>query len=153
MPKTSTKQSKTTKSSSKTTKSNKKSNNFSIDFSQVKDIDDKYKKLKVNVYQSLFNNLKVKPIKGEKPYKNKSKFIQVAVKSTSLLDKKQIEFLTNFLNNDMFKYYGNKYKIEARNAIKSGAYCMEKNRYLIEQEDLNHKIKEYIIDSNEKKYN
>ena len=50
----------------------------------------------------------------------------------------------------VFKSYGNKYKIEARNAIKSGAYCMEKNRYLIEQEDLNHKIKEYIIDSNEK---
>ena len=150
MPKTSKTTSKTPNKTSKTTKTNNKSNKFSIDFSKVKGIDDKYKNLNVNINQTLFKNLKVKPIKGEKTYKNKSKFIQVAVGSKSLLDKKEIEFLTNFLNNDMFKSYGNKYKIEARNAIKSGAYCMEKNRYLIEQEDLNHKIKEYIIDSNEK---
>ena len=144
MPKTTSKTSPKTKQ----TKKNYKVVNSSIDFSQLKGIDKKYKNLKVNVNQSIFSP-KIKPIKGQ-TYKNKSKFVQVAVKSTSILDKKQIEFLTNYLNNEMFKSYGNKYKIEARNAIKSGAYCMEKNRYLIEQEDLNHKIKEYIIDSNDK---
>ena len=158
MPKTSNKISNKTNKTNKTTKTIPKTKQnkqimqprcVSIDFSKEKGIDSKYKDLKVNLYQTKFNNLKVKPIKGQ-TYKNKSKFIQIAVKSTSLLDKKQMEFITNFLNNNVYKNYGDKYKIEARNAIKSGAYCMEKNRYLIEQEDLKHKINEFMVDSNEK---
>ena len=145
MPKTST------KSTNKQTKTNKKQSSTkksSILYEFKNEKDKRLNGLKIKFDKTIFSP-KIKTLQGQ-TYKNKSKFIQVGVHSTELLDKNKMEGLTNFLNNQIYEKFGNKYKIEARNAVKSGAYCMEKNRYLIEQENLNHKVREFMVDSNEK---
>jgi len=141
MPKQSTK---TTKKQTKTSNSSKKQSYF-YEFNDEKD--KRLNGLKVKFDKTIFSP-KIKTLPGQ-TYKNKSKFIQVAVHSRDILNKKQMEGLTNLLNNQIYEKFGDKFKIEARNAVKSGAYCMEKNRYLIEQEDLNHSVKEFMVDSNE----